>query len=78
MLNAEAPFEGLLLFGSQMQVHVCVWRNIEAFDGGEELPIVEYTMNHNDPVERKVLGMQCRAAFEAGQVVLTYPVDDDK
>lgn len=33
-----------------------------------------YTMDHNDPAQRRVLGEQCRNAFEAGQCVLTYPV----
>lgn len=34
----------------------------------------DYTMDHNDPAQRRVLGEQCRNAFEAGQCVLTYPV----
>lgn len=33
-----------------------------------------YTMDHNDPAQRRILGEQCRNAFEAGQCVLTYPV----
>ncbi len=34
----------------------------------------EYTMDHNDPAQRRVLGEQVRNAFEAGQCVITYPV----
>lgn len=34
----------------------------------------EYTIDHNDPVQRRVLGEQCRNAFEGGQFVITYPV----
>jgi uncharacterized protein YicC (UPF0701 family) len=33
-----------------------------------------YDMDHNDPAQRRVLGEQCRNAFEAGQCLLTYPV----
>lgn len=33
-----------------------------------------YVMDHNDPAQRKVLGMQCRAAFEAGQSIYTKPL----
>lgn len=41
----------------------------------EPLPLVEYTMDHDDPVQRRRLGESCRDAFEAGQVVVTRPVD---
>jgi hypothetical protein len=34
----------------------------------------EYEMDHNDPAQRRVLGEQCRNAFEGGQCVITYPV----
>jgi len=34
----------------------------------------DYTMDHNDPSQRRVLGEQVRNAFEAGQCVITYPV----
>jgi hypothetical protein len=57
-----------------LQIHVCIYLNVDAFDNGE-LPIIEYTMDHDNAIERGVLGRQCRAAFEAGQVVLTYPFD---
>lgn len=33
-----------------------------------------YQMNHDDPVQRRVLGEQCRNAFEGGQRIVTYPV----
>lgn len=32
-----------------------------------------YTMNHDHPAQRRVLGEQCRNAFEAGQKIVTYP-----
>jgi hypothetical protein len=38
-------------------------------------PIIEYGMNHNDPAQRRVLGEQCRNAFEGGQVVVTVPMN---
>jgi len=38
-------------------------------------PIREYLMDHNDPAQRRVLGEQCRNAFEAGQQVWTCPKD---
>ena len=33
-----------------------------------------YTMNHDDQTQRRVLGEQCRNAFEGGQRIVTYPV----
>lgn len=33
----------------------------------------KYTMNHDDQAQRRVLGEQCRNAFEGGQRVVTYP-----
>ena len=36
----------------------------------------EYTMNHDDHAERRVLGMQCGNAFEVGQGITTYPVKE--
>ena len=32
-----------------------------------------YTMNHDDPTQRRVLGEQCRNAFEGGQRIVTAP-----
>lgn len=32
-----------------------------------------YTMNHDDSTQRRVLGEQCRNAFEGGQRIVTYP-----
>lgn len=34
----------------------------------------EYVIDHDDPVQRRTLGEQCRNAFEAGQSVETKPV----
>ena len=36
--------------------------------------IALYDVDHADPTQRRVLGEQCRNAFEAGQLVMTYPV----
>lgn len=35
--------------------------------------IVSYDMEHDDAAQRRVLGEQCRNAFEAGQCIVTYP-----
>lgn len=42
--------------------------------GKGEQPIVSYAMDHNDEAQRRRLGQECRRAFEAGQVVLTWGV----
>ena len=34
----------------------------------------QYVMDHDDQVQRRVLGEQCRNAFEAGQAVSTTPL----
>lgn len=34
----------------------------------------QYRMNHDDEAQRRVLGQQCRFAFEAGQSVSTTPI----
>ncbi len=36
--------------------------------------VARYVMDHNDTEQRRVLGMQCRNAFEAGQSVFTQPI----
>lgn len=53
-----------------------VW--VEIHDSAAELnagnkPKHYYRMNHDDPAQRRVLGEQCRNAFEAGQCVVTIP-----
>jgi len=55
-----------------MKVCVEVHMNLDSFEDGNK-PFRCYTMNHDDPAERRVLGEQCRNAFEAGQVIVTYP-----
>lgn len=47
-------------------VHVEVWT--------DNRQLRHYTMNHDDPVQRRVLGEQCRNAFEGGQRIVTYPM----
>lgn len=34
----------------------------------------EFVMDHDDQAQRRVLGEQCRNAFEGGQRIVTYPV----
>lgn len=33
----------------------------------------KWELDHDDPAERRVLGIRCRDAFEAGLSVRTYP-----
>lgn len=56
-----------------LKVRVEVYQSIASYEIGEK-PFRFYIMNHDVPIERKVLGAQCRNAFEAGQVIVTYPV----
>lgn len=56
-----------------MKVCVEVFDSLLAFERTPDFPLRYYMMNHNDPAERRVLGEQCRNAFEAGQVIVTYP-----
>lgn len=37
-------------------------------------PFRDYVMDHNDQKQRMVLGIQCRNAFEGGQVIVTRPL----
>lgn len=53
-----------------MKIRVKIYNDF--FDCGA-IPDHEYVMDHNDPAQRRVLGEQCRNAFEAGQVVMTGP-----
>lgn len=55
-----------------MKVYVEVYESLAAFERGSQ-PFTEYTMNHDDPAQRRILGEQCRNAFEGGQVIVTYP-----
>lgn len=55
-----------------MKVCVEVHSSLDSFEDAEK-PFRCYVMNHDDPGERRVLGEQCRNAFEAGQVIVTYP-----
>lgn len=57
----------------QMKVRVEIYADVHAMDAGDEPPLHEYTMDHNDPAQRRVLGEQCRNAFSAGQCVVTFP-----
>lgn len=55
-----------------MDVRVLVYESLSAFVYDDK-PIREYDMNHDDAAQRRVLGEQCRNAFEGGQVIVTYP-----
>lgn len=35
--------------------------------------VAHYVIDHDDPAQRRVLGEQCRNAFEGGQTVITSP-----
>lgn len=55
-----------------MKVRVIVYAD---YDLVFKSPMIAcYIMNHDDAAERRVLGEQCRNAFEAGQCVVTYPI----
>lgn len=65
-----------------MRVRVMVFANAyvnrDFWRHGEytsDSPLVDYVLDYNDEVQRKRLATSCRDAFEAGQVVLTMPVD---
>jgi hypothetical protein len=49
-----------------------LWVRVEVENAKGDV-IHEYTMDHNDPQQRRVLGEQCREAFEGNQGVFTYP-----
>jgi hypothetical protein len=58
---------------SALRVHVEVWAHWPEADPHPMTKICEYVMDHDDPAQRRVLGEQCRNAFEGGQLIVTYP-----
>ncbi len=54
-----------------MRIQVEVYKSSDL--NPDEL-IASYVMEHDNITERRVLGEQCRNAFEGGQTVLTHPV----
>lgn len=54
-----------------LKVHVEVFKSIDAYERGDD-PIAAYVMNHDSTKERRLLGIQCRNAFEAGQMIRTW------
>lgn len=48
-------------------VRVEVWQGLHL--------VRRYDMDHDDPAQRRVLGEQCRNAFEGGQRIVTYTVN---
>lgn len=57
-----------------MKIRVSVYADARAFD--KKTPFRVYVMEHNNEEQRRVLGMQCRNAFEAGQCISTVPLID--
>lgn len=55
-----------------MKICVEVFDSIHTLDNARPA-FRTYTMDHDDQAQRRVLGEQCRNAFEAGQCVVTYP-----
>ena len=58
-----------------MQIYVEIYANRQQFMTCGD-PIRSYFMDHSDPAQRRVLGEQCRNAFEGGQLVVTGPVPE--
>lgn len=56
-----------------LRVRVRVWSDSRVYNWGAE-PFIDYVMDYNNDVERRRLAESCRAAFEAGQVVVTVPL----
>lgn len=52
-----------------LQIKVIVYEHPKS-----EKVVAEYVMDHDDAAQRRRLGVSCREAFEAGQMVVTYPV----
>lgn len=57
-----------------MRVRVMVFEDFSSLRCNE-WAIIDYVLDYNDEIQRKRLATSCRDAFEAGQVVLTMPVD---
>ena len=55
-----------------MRIRVEVYASVHEIS---EPPLREYVMDHDDPAQRRVLGEQCRNAFEGGQCIITFPED---
>lgn len=51
-----------------------VFNSVSDFRRGAK-PYRNYIMEHDDSEQRSTLGRQCRYAFEAGQVIVTFPVE---
>ncbi len=50
---------------------------VEVYDYMDDAKLFrKYVMDHDDPIQRRVLGEQCRNAFEGDQMVVTYPLPD--
>lgn len=60
-----------------LKISVCVFQNLTSFERGD-YPVIEYDMDHDEQEQRVVLGRQCRYAFEYGQVVVTFPVPEER
>lgn len=56
-----------------MKIQVYVYANVNSFQSGSTA-FKQYVMDHDDQSQRRVLGEQCRNAFEGGQVIVTMPI----
>lgn len=56
-----------------LKIRACFWRSPKAFLNNLE-PDYFYTLDHDNDVERRTLGMRCSDAFRDGWAVATYPV----
>lgn len=54
----------------KLLVHVEVWS--EEDERGQRHLLKQWVMDHNQAEQRRVLGEQCRSAFEAGQKIVTF------
>lgn len=55
-----------------LKIRVFVYAAKSSLD--QDAPLHMYQVDHDDPTQRRVLGAQCRAAFEAGQTIVTRPM----
>lgn len=58
-----------------MKIQVEVWESHYAMRTDIRRKLIRrYVMDHDSQEQRRVLGEQCRNAFEAGQLIVTYPI----
>lgn len=60
-----------------LKVCVMVFASEREYERGAD-PIAEYVIDHDDDLQRRNLGRQCRSAFEAGQMVVTIAIPKEE